>query len=154
MPYADNEHLHQWGLALEVSINGTTWESVNDLVELDGYESERGKSDDFTLQTPQQIKRTTPGWQTLSDIAFTAFLHKVQLDTLYAYYTARTNPLYWRVTLPLLSNETTPTIWTFQGWIGKCKFHQMQSAGGEEKFKVNWTVVPNTAAVIVKGTTV
>ena len=151
MPYADHEHLHQYGLSLEVSLDGTTWTFIDDLFEADAYESEWGKSDDFTLQSPNRVKLTTPGWQTLSDIPIQSYLHKTQFETLLGYFHTR-KPLQWRLTLPKLSSEATATTGAFFGYISKFKHHQQQTAGGEEKLKVAWTITPTTQIVSTPGT--
>ena len=142
MAYADNEHLHPYGTTIEVSVDNVTFAFVNDLISIDPPNATRGKSDDTTLKSTNEVKLSTPGWIEAGDLTVECYLHKTQLATLEGYFWGGNNPLYWRITLPKLSTETVAgSIVLMTGWISEFRRMNKVEQGSDEKIKVMYKIV-------------
>ncbi len=150
MVYADTEHLHTFGTSLEFSTDNVTYIFVNDLASVDGPDPEMGKSDDTTLQSPNRIKLSTPGWETVGQLKFTCYLNKTQAITLDANFKSRVN-YYWRVTLPKLSTESTATTFIARGYMLKASTVNKAEKGNDDKFMCEYEVEMTTHWVIAAG---
>ncbi len=109
--------MHPFGAALYYDADGSDpYTEITGVKAINGLDVTIGESKTTHLKSTGAANTYEPGWIEPGNNTFKLFLVKAMLTTLYG---LKRTSLYYRITLPLIGSETTPSKWEFQGFFNK-----------------------------------
>lgn len=141
---------HPYTTKLQYDLDGAPpFTSLTDMVAVTPPNMERASAESTHLESPNQARENQPGWITGGPVPFRAYFTKAQLDTLEGFFTAGTI-LFWRALLPLLSGETTNSMWAFAGWVSKVGTDEI-SVEGDDLIECPFEIMTTGLPVFTAG---
>ncbi len=127
---SNSEHLHPATSKISRSTNGgSSYTDLTDCMEISPAELSKTKSKDTSLDnTSRTHTYTFNSWVEPGDAEVTLYFHKTQFNTILAAFITPAvggAALFWKITAPVLSSESTPSILVFQGDVTKLKIDKI-----------------------------
>lgn len=122
---------HSFKGKLEYSTNGTDYTALTDVKILKPPNAAKGDTNVTHLESEEGWLEYFSSWKEPGEINFTMYFAKTQFNTVFGSTIFNTLPgaenLYWRINLPLLSGETTPSRINARGYLKSIDWSEMST---------------------------
>lgn len=146
---------HSFKGKLEYSTNGTDYTALTDVKILKPPNMTRGDTDITYLESEEGWKEFFGSWKDAGELNFTMYFAKTQFTTVFGTTIFNSLPgadtLYWRVNLPLLSGETTPSRIIVRGYMKTVDWSEM-STDSDDALTVPCTIKCSGKPAYTAGT--
>lgn len=129
---------HSYTSKISYSSTGSSYTDITDCRLITPPNMEVGDVDTTHLESASAAKEYIAGWLEGGEVPFEIHFHKTQFDTIRTIFTGRTT-YYWKITLPLISGESTPSSFVIQGHVKSFGFSEI-SSDSDDTLRVPITV--------------
>lgn len=131
------------------SAGGTSYSTLSRVMAISGPPLKAGAAETTNLSSTQSYREFIPGFREAGEPTFKVRFHKTQFALFMTAFNSDTLPA-WRINFPLLSGETTPSRWTFTGFIMDLGMPE-KGVDGENVWEADVTIKISGVATFTAG---